>query len=365
MNILVLGASVALLCNSLLYTTRAENFSTPPVKEAAQQDGRQISDASVQEKIKSLSSANPIERANAACALGSLKQQAAPAIKALINLLGDETHVDVEQMQCWGRKSRGMNIKGVNDTTTVGEQAAAALASIGQEAVEPLIAALKDNAWRVRTNAAFALGIIKDERTVAALISVINDSQWQVREQAAWGLGLKKSSIVVEPLVNALQDSDYHVRSKAAWALGLTGNSQSVEPLIAALKDENTEVREQAAWALGLRGDTRAVEPLVAALKDTEPHVREQSAWALGLKGDTRAVLPLISALKDEAADVREQAAWALGLKGDRRALEALNAALKDKDEGVREQAAWALRLLRLKGGVAVQANPDIDVDVN
>jgi hypothetical protein len=67
----------------------------------------------------------------------------------------------------------------------------------------------------------------------------------------------------VDGLVNALSDASPDVRSQAAWALGMIGDSRAVEPLSRALKDEDAEVREQAAWALGLiaRGGDEEWEP--------------------------------------------------------------------------------------------------------
>ena len=50
-------------------------------------------------------------------------------------------------------------------------------------------------------------------------------------------LGLKGNQDAVEPLMVALKDSAAHVRSQAAWALGLKGDSRAVESLVEALKD--------------------------------------------------------------------------------------------------------------------------------
>jgi hypothetical protein len=55
----------------------------------------------------------------------------------------------------------------------------------------------------------------------------------------------------VDGLVAALSDTGPDVRSQAAWALGMIGDPRSAEPLSRALKDDDADVREQAAWALG------------------------------------------------------------------------------------------------------------------
>jgi HEAT repeat protein len=302
--------------------------------------------AEVKEKIKLLESPDAQERASAACVLGELRATA--AIPALVKLLGDDT--PVQRVQCGQGRSWHGPMKEL-EKSSPGEQAAGALALIGAPAVEPLIAVVKSDDWRVRANATWALGVIKDARTVGAVLESLKDGDWRVREKAAWGLGLKNDERVAEALSAALQDNAWQVRRQAAWALGLQGDRRSVEALAAALRDEQSGVRQQAAWALGLKGDSRSVEPLNRALQDQDWQVRSQAAWALGLKGGRSSVEPLIAALKDENARVRQQAAWALGLKGDRRAYDALNAALQDSAAPVRKNAAWALRLIRLKSG--------------
>ena len=179
--------------------------------------------------IKKLSSPNAQERADAACRLG--RTRAAAAIPALIQLLSDDN--PVEQPVCDGKDNwRGRNL----EKTTPGEIAAVALSQIGREAVEPLIAALRSTATPARANAAFALGLIHDDRVVEPLISATRDPEARVREKASWSLGLVGDHRAVEPLSVALKDADAHVRSQAAWALGLKGDERSVEPLILALR---------------------------------------------------------------------------------------------------------------------------------
>jgi HEAT repeat protein len=44
------------------------------------------------------------------------------------------------------------------------------------------------------------------------------------------------------------------VRSQVAWALGAIGDNRANGALAAALKDSEVKVRKQAAWALGAIG---------------------------------------------------------------------------------------------------------------
>lgn len=233
----------------------------------------------VRDLVAQLSAGDAAARTKAACDLRKREDEAAPAIDALIGLLADDA--PVERSVCGDRWRRG----NIDIPTTPGEQAAAALASIGSRSLDPLLKATKHASGVARKNAAWALGALDDSRAVSALVA-------------------------------ALKDSDAGVRKQAAWALGAIGDASSVPALVDALKDAGRGVREQAAWALGAIGDRRAVEGLMRLLGDSEAPVREQAAWALGAIGDNRAVDSLLPLLKDPNVEVRRQAAWAIGAIG-------------------------------------------------
>lgn len=69
-----------------------------------------------------------------------------------------------------------------------GNEAAKALVKLGELAFVPLLDALEHKDWRVRVNAIWALGEIKDIRAVTALISVLNDGSETVRSSAIHAL---------------------------------------------------------------------------------------------------------------------------------------------------------------------------------
>jgi HEAT repeat protein len=102
--------------------------------------------------------------------------------------------------------------------------------------VKPLIKALRDVAFDVRLNAAFALGRI-GEPAIESLIEVLEDGNGLDREAA----------------VEAL---------KAMNTLSNTGDARVVQPHIKLLEDKNRAARQGAAKVLGMIGDVRAVEPL-------------------------------------------------------------------------------------------------------
>ena len=70
---------------------------------------------------------------------------------------------------------------------------------------------------------------------------------------------------------------DFRVRVQAAFALGGIGHRSSAKPLIKALKDKNPAVRVAAATALGRLGDAKAIPALKRATRDSSSVVRQQA----------------------------------------------------------------------------------------
>lgn len=76
------------------------------------------------------------------------------------------------------------------------------------------------------------------------LISILKDKDfWRGRQEASKALGELKDPRAVEPLIAALKDEMDPVQSSAAKALGKIKDVRAVEPLITALKDENSDVQ--------------------------------------------------------------------------------------------------------------------------
>ena len=151
---------------------------------------------------------------------------------------------------------------------------AAAAAGLGKladpRAVEPLIAALQRGGESVRSAAARALGQIGDPRAVEPLAAVRGERWWAVTALGQIG------APALDPLIAALRDDDRRVRGIAADALGAIGdtraipalasalgdpgetatalakigNAQAIEALVDALKSEHWSVRRAAAEAL-------------------------------------------------------------------------------------------------------------------
>ena len=233
------------------------------------------------------------------------------------------------------------------------------------------IAALRDDDWVIREEAARLLGQLKDPRAVAPLVSLLRDQDRSVREAAvdalraigvpaveALGACLTESDLAVQeaaaavlatiadervltPLLLALRSSDWIVRMHAAQAFGRVKRADTVEALIPLLQDKVKAVREEAATALAAIGDT-AIPCLVHALKHEDWLVRLHAVESLGKTQSPRAVEPLLSLLfNDSDSAVREDAVRALGEIGDAGAVDHLCVAMREP--GLRTVAVEAL----------------------
>lgn len=241
---------------------------------------------------------------------------------------------------------------------SVQEAASTILSTIADERVLPsLIKALRSNDWIVRMHAAKALGLIRHTDTVVPLIPLLQDKVKAVREEAAIALAAVGDA-AIPCLVQALKHEDWLVRLHAVESLGKSRSPHAVEPLLSALfNDRDSAVREDAVRALGKIGDARAIGHLCVAMR--EPSLRTVAVEALGHIGDPCAVPALIDVVTggtppeatrtavgcgeqwNEELITQGAAVRALGLIGDDRAIPALVAALNPTH--TRAEAAAAL----------------------
>ncbi|HSR68384.1 MAG TPA: M56 family metallopeptidase [Acidobacteriota bacterium] len=318
--------------------------------------------------LRELSSPDAVSRADAAW--NSRRLEPSPdLIVALIGVLGDDRPVRSlpSQEGDWDWE------------TTPAAQAAFALGSYGEEAVDallavtsdpsdavrdhalsalalteserarqPLLRGLSDSSWRVRRSAAWGLGSMEDRSATPALSETLLDAHPQVRRIAAWSLGILEDPDAVGPLAQSLlDDQDAGVREMAAWSLGVGESVDAVEALSQAVyQDSHSEVREVAVWSLGTIESSASVNGLQAALQDSHEGVRDMAVWALGLSRGPEAALALQSVMQDPSPKVRERAAWAMGILERPESIPGLTVALSDENPDVREMAAWALGLV-------------------
>ena len=113
----------------------------------------------IKTKITALYSTDPVARATVAYELGELTPESNPAIQFLVKMLGDDVLLDPlsYDQPSWSSSQYEIILK-----TSPAREAAKALGVIGEPAVLPLIAALKDTDWKIRKEAVRIFGQIED-----------------------------------------------------------------------------------------------------------------------------------------------------------------------------------------------------------
>lgn len=212
----------------------------------------------------------------------------------------------------------------------VRDAAVAALTAIGEPAVEPLGVCLRDQNLTVQESAAAILASIGDARVAEGLIASLSSADWIIRMHAARALGRIGEARAIRPLMPLLQDKVKAVREEAGGALARLGPA-AIPVLVEALSHQEWLVRLHAVEALGKTKSPDAVEPLLRLLfNDRDSSLREDAVRALGDIGDARAVEFLLTAMKEPG--LRPLVAEALGKIGDRRAAPALVAVVEGAD---------------------------------
>jgi HEAT repeat protein len=159
-------------------------------------------------------------------------------------------------------------------------------------AIEPLIAALQDRDSNIRLRASEALGLLGNSCAVEPLNALLRkETEGNVRQVITQALG-NLGEPAVEPLIATLKDEEGYVRQTAAQALIEIGEP-SVEPLIATLQDEDSYVRQVAVSTLGAIDPRRAVAPVISALQDKDSNVRRAAVETLEGIGTPEALVAI------------------------------------------------------------------------
>lgn len=172
-----------------------------------------------------------------------------------------------------------------------------------------------------------------------------------------------KDKRCIPVLLYCLNDktANYKMRFQAAEALGKIGDKNAVESLINVVSDEEEKsvyVRESAAVALGMIGDMRAIDPFLTILEakknflDKFTFLKERVIEALGKINFTsteRVIVAFKNALEDDSAQVRINAIECLMNSGDDNAYDIIKEKLHDADDEVIKNAVIALYNLKGK----------------
>lgn len=210
------------------------------------------------------------------------------------------------------------------------------------DAVAEHIAALRDEDWAIREEAATSLGTLCDSRAIEPLVSLLRDEDRSVR-QAAIGALTKLGEHAVPALAGCVTHPDVAVQEAAVGILAETGDARAVPVLLPLLRSQNWIVRSHAAKALGRIGAAETVTALLPLLQDKVKAVRVEAGLALARMGPA-AVADLVQALGHHEWLVRLHAVEALGKMKSPDAVEPLLYTLfNDADAAVREDAVRAL----------------------
>jgi hypothetical protein len=188
----------------------------------------------------------------------------------------------------------------------VQEQAARALATLGEKATRYLTLELDHVDPGARLGIVEALGEIGDPTAVPSLVRALSlEKSGEVRWAIALALGNAGDPAAIPPLVQALRDPDKYVRFGTAMALGKLGWEPSGE-------DRALLLIARQEWdslpALG----ARALQPLLWATRDPDPSIRARAVDLLGALGDARGADACDLVLRDPDSEVRWRAVLAL-----------------------------------------------------
>lgn len=320
-RLFVAGALAAFATVAATDTTHARQQAAPTASGGVE------APAEVRALVARLRAHSPSERAEAACALGRMEAGAAAAIPALVELLNDGAPVreTCGKEHPFEDEEWQPDYEGVRETT-VGEAATHALMAVGEAARAPLTETLTNQkaTWRARKNAAWALAHTGDRRAMQQMLVALRDPAWQVRVEAAYALfqrGGADRETVEALAAAATRDEVWQVRHQAAFALGhkSAGETDVASHLVRVmLKDADARVRREAAGGLWHMAGAREFPSLMEALKDADARVREAAAETLGNRAGNDEVPLLIAALKHEDARVRQGARRALKIVKER-----------------------------------------------
>ncbi len=249
------------------------------------------------------------EHREAAAALASI---GAPAVKELVSLLPEvDTATRLIAIDALAQirspeAARSLEPLLDDDDTEIVRTVAEALGRIGDtRSIDVLFALFDHMDLSVRAAAQSALARF-GARVLERLLAMVANPAAEVRTQAASALGALKDPVAIEPLKKLLVDPSNAVKRAAVFALAQI-NEQHVGSLpLLLLGNQDPDVRCAAAQVLGRLRDKRAVEPLQYLLtEDVSPWVRYEAAQSLGEIGDRRAVPVLVERMADEAPQVR------------------------------------------------------------
>jgi HEAT repeat protein len=229
---------------------------------------------------------------------------------------------------------------------------------------DALLAAAKDPDPHVRATIAIAFQITKDPRVVDALLADLKDPVPDVRSVAARSLGDFNDPQVIDPLLDALSDSYQGTRIYAAESLAKWKESGGDAVFLAALQSVNADKRLAAANVLAHRHNAQGIQVLIEALKDPQPKTRMEAVGFLRGVNDDRILDALLALMHDSDMGVRQLVVAAIGERKDTRAVAPLVAAFESASNTQKGMYLGALGNMGEQGVdplLAALKNPDYE----
>ncbi len=241
----------------------------------------------------------------------------------------------------------------------------------GWRALRADLASASPAARRAAAFAAFAGWLFLPEEAEAVLLGAAADADPEVRWPALRALARHESNAALPGLAAALEGADPDPRWHAAEALsdymfpewdyddepGMPEfRARAERALLAMAREESPRLRRAAFRALALVGGEASLPAIEAALRDGDPIVRINATHALGRIHTAEAAALGAALLGHEDPWLRRTAAVVLADAEAVAAVPALAAALADADRLVREAAADALRRIGPPAAAALPA---------
>lgn len=241
-----------------------------------------------------------------------------------------------------------------------------ALASLGPEALAPLVDLVKDRGRIELRDRALEAIQESGETGIQALVDELKkENAWYIYRNILNVIADLRIVEAVDQVGEMVSHPDERIRREAVRSLARIGSPESLSVVLNATNDSSPAVRRTAVRVLGMFGDS-SVGPYLLDLvngqgprgKDEDQGVMEAAVLAMGDLHDTDYVSHLSQLLgkggffkKGKPDEIRAAACLALGNIGDAKAAPFLEKALKDQSMMVRSSAEKALR--RLKGAPA------------
>ena len=218
----------------------------------------------------------------------------------LAHLLNDVTPVLISRYLGGGFHS--------STATTPAQEAARALAKIGDPALKTLQQAARSEDENVRRLAFKALGQIGDLSSLDLLVNALQDPSRKVQASAAMALGNYHNPIAAQRLMEKYPALDTLARIQLIYSLAQINDIIVVPFLIEQSEHASADERAAIALALGKLRDGRALASILQMSNDPDEIVRANAVYALSGFYTPHVMDVLVACLADPSARVRAAA---------------------------------------------------------